>query len=121
MGNDGVGGIAARRLLNAKAFSKSTSVPAREAEDEEEVPVLINHDLPNLQAVLDEADVFIEVLDARDPLPFRSSHLEELIAAKPGCRTLLVLNKIGESCRGPFIPYFFNDSILKTHALASQL
>lgn len=65
-------------------------------EEEEEVPILLNRDLPTLKSVLDIADVVIEVLDARDPLSFRSSHLEELIAAKPGKRILLLLNKIGE-------------------------
>lgn len=57
---------------------------------------LINHGLPNLKSVLDLADVVVEVLDARDPLSFRSAHLEELAAARPAGRTLLVLNKIGE-------------------------
>jgi nuclear GTP-binding protein len=66
-----------------------------DVELEEDIPILINHDLPNLRSVLDQADVILQVLDARDPLAFRSSHLEELAAAKPGRRTLLVLNKIG--------------------------
>jgi nuclear GTP-binding protein len=62
---------------------------------EEDIPILINHDLPNLQSVLDQADVILQVLDARDPLAFRSSHLEELAAAKAGRRMLFILNKIG--------------------------
>lgn len=58
--------------------------------------MLVNRDLVNLKTVLDQADVVLEVLDARDPQAFRSSHLEKLAASKPGQRTLLVLNKIGK-------------------------
>jgi nuclear GTP-binding protein len=64
-------------------------------EAEEDTPMLINRDLPNLQAALDQADVILQVLDARDPLSFRSSHLEELAITKPGRRLLFILNKIG--------------------------
>lgn len=95
VGNDAVGGIGAKQLLHAKTFSRPTSVLETEASDENEVPVLINRGLPNLHTVLDEADVVIEVLDARDPLPCRSSHLEEIVTAKADQRLLLVLNKIG--------------------------
>jgi nuclear GTP-binding protein len=65
------------------------------AEVEEEVPVLINRDLPTLQSVLEKADVVLEVIDARDPLAFRSEHLEQL-AKDAGKKLLFVLNKIGE-------------------------
>lgn len=54
----------------------------------------MNHDLHTLKAVLDDSDVLLEVLDARDPLPFRSSYLEKVMEGK---KVLLVLNKIGES------------------------
>ncbi|KAF8075980.1 GTP-binding protein [Lyophyllum atratum] len=93
IGNDAVGGVGAKQLLNAKTFSRPIPIPVQEEEDEE-TPVLINRDLPNLQAVLDESDVVVQVLDARDPLSFRSSHLEELATAKPERRVLFVLNKI---------------------------
>lgn len=59
------------------------------------MPTLINYDLPNLKSVIDQADVVLEVLDARDPLAFRSSYLEELVSARSNARILLVLNKIG--------------------------
>ncbi|KAG6849948.1 hypothetical protein H0H93_003320 [Arthromyces matolae] len=95
VGNDTVGGLGAKELRLAKTFSRPKPVAESESDDEDEVPVLINRDLPNLQAVLDVADVVVEVLDARDPLPCRSSHLEDLVTAKPGQRLLLVLNKIG--------------------------
>ncbi|GLB33406.1 putative GNL3L/Grn1 putative GTPase [Lyophyllum shimeji] len=93
VGNDAVGGLGAKQLRGAKTISRPRPVPVQEEEDEE-VPVLINRDLPNLQAVLDQSDVIIQVLDARDPLPYRSSHLEELVATKPSRRILCVLNKI---------------------------
>jgi nuclear GTP-binding protein len=58
-------------------------------------PLLINPDLPHFAAVLDKADVVIEVLDARDPLTHRSGALEARIASKEGQKLMLVLNKIG--------------------------
>lgn len=58
-------------------------------------PLLLNPDLPHLAAVLDKADVVIEVLDARDPLSYRSLALEARVASKEGQKLLLVLNKIG--------------------------
>ena len=64
-------------------------------EEEEEVPVLINRDLPTLQSVLEKADVVLEVVDARDPVVFRSEHVEKLVK-DAGKKVLLVLNKIGE-------------------------
>jgi nuclear GTP-binding protein len=63
--------------------------------DDDEVPTLLNPDYPTFQAILDKSDVVIHVLDARDPLPFRSSHLEELVGTKSHQKLLLILNKIG--------------------------
>ena len=56
--------------------------------------VLANRDLSNLASVLEKAEVVVEVLDARDPLAYRSKHLEEL-AKQKGKKVLLVMNKIG--------------------------
>ncbi|KAJ3990397.1 hypothetical protein F5890DRAFT_1399272 [Lentinula detonsa] len=90
---DGIASISAKRLI-----AKTTSKPVPEVEhsetEEDDAPILINRDLPHLQAVLDQADVVIEVLDARDPLAFRSSYLEEIIRSKINRKTLFVLNKI---------------------------
>jgi hypothetical protein len=58
-------------------------------------PLLLNPDLPHLAAVLDKADVVVEVLDARDPLAHRSESLETRVASKEGQKLLIVLNKIG--------------------------
>ena len=55
----------------------------------------MNPELPHLAAVLDKADVVIEILDARDPLSYRSKALETQVSLKEGQRLLLVLNKIG--------------------------
>ncbi|KAJ7873382.1 hypothetical protein B0H14DRAFT_2720500 [Mycena olivaceomarginata] len=94
-GFDGIASLSAKRIDARKLKPREVPMQVDEPEQEEEVPVLINRDLPNLQAVLDEADVILEVLDARDPLPFRSQHLEELAAAASATkRVLLVLNKI---------------------------
>ncbi|KAJ7122840.1 hypothetical protein C8R44DRAFT_784667 [Mycena epipterygia] len=93
-GFDGIASLSAKRLDNTKLKPREVPMEVEEVEEEEEVPVLLNPDLPNFKAVLDDADVILEVLDARDPLPFRSAHLEELASAKPDQRVLLVLNKI---------------------------
>ncbi|KAF9076610.1 P-loop containing nucleoside triphosphate hydrolase protein, partial [Rhodocollybia butyracea] len=93
-GFDGIASISAKRLT-AKAVGKPVPEAVMDTDDEDEdAPILINRDLEHLQAVLDEADAVIEVLDARDPLSFRSSHLEEIVASKSGRKTLLVVNKI---------------------------
>ena len=97
VGNKAIGGVGAKMLRNVQAL-KYVSAAYQEDEPGNRVPALIRHTLPTLRAVLEEADVVIEIIDARDPLPFRSLHLEELIASMPGKRTILVLNKIGESC-----------------------
>ena len=77
------------------AHEKGTSSSAnKEQVDtvEDDVPVLANRDLPTLRAVLKEADVVIQVLDARDPLRCRSTSLDEAAKDK---KVLYVLNKIG--------------------------
>ncbi|KAG7445979.1 P-loop containing nucleoside triphosphate hydrolase protein [Guyanagaster necrorhizus] len=92
-GFDPVASIAAKHLVNAK-IAKMPASPRQteEAEDDdEEVPVLVNRDLPTLKSVLDHADVLLEVLDCRDPLAFRSSELEKLA---PSGRVVFLLNKI---------------------------
>jgi nuclear GTP-binding protein len=101
-GFDGIASLSAKRLDNTKLRPRAVPMEVDEPEEEEEAPVLINRDLPTLQAVLNEADVIIEVLDARDPLPFRSAHLEELASSTSGKRILLVLNKIGAPHHLPF-------------------
>ncbi|KIK65687.1 hypothetical protein GYMLUDRAFT_56349 [Collybiopsis luxurians FD-317 M1] len=95
VGFEGIASISAKRLT-AKATSRPVPQLADNDEDEdEEIPILINKDLPHLKAVLDAADAVVEVLDARDPLAFRSEHLEKEIAGhKKGKKVMLVVNKI---------------------------
>lgn len=73
--------------------------------DEDEAPTLLNPDYPTLQAILAKADVVIHVIDVRDPLAFRSIHLEELVKAQPEQKLMLVLNKIGMRDFQPFLPH----------------
>jgi hypothetical protein len=72
-------------------------------------PLLLNPDLPHLAAVLDKADVVIEVLDARDPLAYRSSALEARVESKKGQKLLLLLNKIGACALIPLQCYVMAD------------
>ncbi|CCM03995.1 uncharacterized protein FIBRA_06151 [Fibroporia radiculosa] len=89
---DGVGSVDA--ALQRKAGKPRADAGAAADVEEEQVPVLLNRDLPTLGAVLELADVVVQVLDARDPLSYRSSHIEEAMGDKT---VLYVLNKI-EAC-----------------------
>jgi nuclear GTP-binding protein len=62
----------------------------------DDVPVLIDTTVPNLKAALDAADVVVHVLDARDPLSFRSAFVERESNSK---KQVFVLNKIGAFAR----------------------
>ncbi len=90
---DGIASINAKMITAELKFRRASPAEA-ESDTEEEEPALVNRDLPNLASVLEKADVFVEVLDARDPLAYRSKHLEEL-AEQKGKNVLLVMNKIG--------------------------
>ncbi|KDR74391.1 hypothetical protein GALMADRAFT_250307 [Galerina marginata CBS 339.88] len=95
VGAESIASLSAK-LVNAQLKPRprpAAEVEEEDEEDEEEVPVLINRDLPNLKTVLDKADVVLEVLDARDPLAFRSQHIEELVSGM-GKKLLFVVNKI---------------------------
>ncbi|KAI9512703.1 P-loop containing nucleoside triphosphate hydrolase protein [Russula earlei] len=83
----------------SKSPSKSTkgtsaAVNPASIADTHGAPPVLTSDLSHMSAVLDKADVVIEVLDARDPLACRSSALESRVASKEGQKLLLVLNKI---------------------------
>ncbi|KZT20648.1 hypothetical protein NEOLEDRAFT_1172411 [Neolentinus lepideus HHB14362 ss-1] len=89
-------GFDAVGTLNASTVTpKAKKTVAETLDEDDDVPVLINRDLPNFKAVLDTADVVLEVLDARDPLPFRSECLEKLVEqGNSKNRVVMVLNKI---------------------------
>lgn len=91
---DAIASISAKLVDPKRATFRGmvSSVETTVDEEEDEAPILMNHEL--LKAVLDKSDVLLQVLDARDPLAFRSSYLEKVVEGK---KVMLVLNKIGES------------------------
>ncbi|KAF9040735.1 P-loop containing nucleoside triphosphate hydrolase protein [Panaeolus papilionaceus] len=92
VGAESIASLSAKQLdIKLKQRLKAKAV--EEIEEEDEVPLLINRDLPNLQSVIDKADVVVELLDARDPEAFRNKKLEDLVVKK-GKKLLLILNKI---------------------------
>jgi len=95
VGSESIASLSAKVVGTHLKSRPRPIVEVEEEEEEEEVPVLINRDLPNLKAVLEKADVVLEVLDARDPLAFRSQHIEGL-GSELGKKVLLVVNKIGK-------------------------
>jgi len=90
---DGIASITAKMITAELKFRRASPIEA-ESDPEGAEPVLVNRDLSNLASVLEKADVVVEVLDARDPLAYRSKHLEELAKQKDK-KVLLVMNKIG--------------------------
>lgn len=66
-------------------------------EDEEDVPILMNSEYQDMKTVLDKADVVLHVLDARDPLAYLSTHIQEYVKTSGKGKTFLVINKIGAS------------------------
>lgn len=79
-------------MLPRAGLSATASVAVSNGDDD--VPELLDSDLPTLQAALDAADVLLEVVDARDILGGRSLKVEELVT-DAGSKVLLVVNKIG--------------------------
>ncbi|KAL1665621.1 P-loop containing nucleoside triphosphate hydrolase protein [Schizophyllum commune] len=94
---DGVASISAKKLnvatVTLKDARRAAAAAEVEDEDEEDAPMLMDPDLPNLRAVLDKADVVVEVLDARDPQTFRSVALEKYVG-EAGKKAMFVMNKI---------------------------
>lgn len=91
---DGIADITARSFPASKAQARTKHIAvAEEEEEEEEVPVLLNRDLPDLGKTIDSVDAVVYVLDARDPLPFKSTDLEEVLKSKKK-KVMFVLNKV---------------------------
>lgn len=62
-------------------------------EIDDEAPPLIDTTIPDTVAAIQAADVVLYVLDARDPLSYRSSFVEKIVGEKP---LFFILNKIGK-------------------------
>jgi hypothetical protein len=81
---------------SAPAKRKAPALTPKSAPVEDDVPILIDPELPHLQAVLDKADIVIHILDARDPLAHRIPSLESSLLDKSK-KVILLLHKIGAS------------------------
>ncbi|KAJ8457539.1 hypothetical protein ONZ45_g18271 [Pleurotus djamor] len=94
---ESVASLAAKHLTTANAISSrpKKAQASEEESDEEDAPMLVNPELPDLQSVLECTDVILNVLDARDPLPCRSQFIEDWVRGQTGKRIVFVLNKIG--------------------------
>lgn len=90
---DGLDGVSTIRAAGSSKQAKAVDVEKMDVDDESPV---VESKLGSLKEVLEEADVIVEILDARDPLAYHSEHLANLVKAKEGKKLLLVLNKIGE-------------------------
>ena len=94
------------RLYNQSEASASSSTEAYKMQ-------LRRQYIRTLHKVIDESDIVILVLDARDPEGCRSRLVEEEVRRREheGKRLVFVLNKIGMSPASfPFGSYIFNDS-----------
>ncbi|GMK58492.1 hypothetical protein CspeluHIS016_0505240 [Cutaneotrichosporon spelunceum] len=69
-----------------------TGVAPLPVEEDDDVPDLLDSDLPTLQAALDAAHILLEVVDARDIQGGRSAHVEKLVTDSES-QVWLVVNK----------------------------
>ncbi|TFK28640.1 hypothetical protein FA15DRAFT_633591 [Coprinopsis marcescibilis] len=100
VGADAIAGLVAKNVRATMMIAEKAKV-VEEAEDvEDDAPLLINRDLPTLKSVLEEADVVVEVIDARDPLETRSKFIEDH-TNEQSKKLMLVLNKIDTCPREP--------------------
>ncbi|KAJ8697775.1 hypothetical protein PTI98_004547 [Pleurotus ostreatus] len=114
---DGIASLAARHLFKATAAKKRPEPELVEEEsDEDESPLLASPDLPDLKSALECADVVVSLLDARDPLAYRSSFLESWVSDKPEKRLLFILNKI-DVCPREAISAWLNALRAENHTL----
>lgn len=78
------------------AAKKKTATMEPAIDDDEEEPLLMDPSITDLGSALDAADIWLYVLDARDPLAHRSAYLESL-ANEKSKKIVFLLNKIGSS------------------------
>ena len=90
---DGVTSVSVPRKKTLASKTPKNAPPAEVIVDEPE-PLLFDPSIPDLKRALDKADVWLHVLDARDPLTHRSAFIEDLVREQ-GKKLVFVLNKIG--------------------------
>ena len=93
--------MTAKTLRLTKKPSKYATPVATGAEGTPEEPLLIDPSIPDLRSALDQSDVWLYVLDARDPQAHRSRFIESLATEKHK-RLVFLLNKIGVFVLAPF-------------------
>ncbi|KAF5336976.1 hypothetical protein D9611_002927 [Ephemerocybe angulata] len=95
VGAEAIAGLSAKVVSGEmKARPAPEKVTEEESEDEDAgEPALVNRDLETMRKVLEEADVVLQVVDARDPLEYRTAALERQ-AKELGKKFAVVLNKI---------------------------
>jgi hypothetical protein len=93
---------------------------AEEDEEEDEEPALVCNDLPNFKSVLEASDVLLHVVDARDPLEYRSVDLED-VAKERGMKVVFVLNKIGASSPPSYLPHLLMAVLSRSLPKGSRL
>lgn len=81
---------AAQQSFSITDATKAASAPKERALGQQSRRAFIR----DLKEVVEQADVVLEVLDARDPLGSRAEAVEELILRKPNKKLVLVLNKV---------------------------
>lgn len=81
---------AAQQSFSIADATKAASAPKERALGQQSRRAFIR----DLKEVVEQADVVLEVLDARDPLGSRAEAVEELILRKPNKKLVLVLNKV---------------------------
>jgi len=81
---------AAQHSFTITDASKTAAAPKERALGQQSRRAFIR----DLKDVVEQADVVLEVLDARDPLGSRAEAIEELILRKPNKKLVLVLNKV---------------------------
>lgn len=90
-----VGILDAEHLLAATEGADAHKMEEETAQIQEIHPVKMKNSKKSLDYINDNADVLIEVLDARDPMGCRCKNLErQFIAQDPSKKIILVLNKI---------------------------
>jgi nuclear GTP-binding protein len=88
----GISSVGGSAVLARAPLSATASLPVDSDDSDDDVPVLLDSDLPTLQAALDAADILLEVVDARDIMGGRSAAVETLVSEADGL-VFIVVNK----------------------------